>query len=476
MKNINRQKILIFTLLFIFIFKLFVALSFNNSDWEPDSFMHFLELRTIFADFPNNLHLGLGVWTKPLYAYPFGFLVQIFNVKDLLFIQIINILISLLISFIVYKIVLKLSGSFKISLLSIVLTSFSLTLFKSSLSTLTDQIFGLMLILNLYFLLNKKYKLASLFVGLSVIGRIEGLFFVAIYNIYLILELLGQANIQRSTQLKKLLFNWVITIVPVFIWNLLGTVTYNIPLFIINGGYPSTAGMYGYGGFLAYPHMFISQEFVITVLFILTSLIFLKRIKEIRNIWFIMFIWITFSLFFILQSALWKLGIFGSAGLMRYFVGVIPFMVIIGAFGVYKLKNEFKLQGFFKKGWSELVVVLGITLLHFGLLIMHLSGIGFIRQFPSEHTDFKVAGEWIKDNVSEDVFLYSDRPETIYYSNRNLTNSAIHFEGNYQKGVPGVYVWSKEWGKDVFGLNPDDFKEEDVIFKIDQSLYVIQVD
>lgn len=467
LQNLDKKWILIFSLVAIFLFKVFIATRFNNSDWEPDSFMHFLELKTVFTDFPNNLSMGLGVWTKPLYAYPLGFLVQIFNIKDLFFVEIINILISLLISFIVFKIVYKLTVNFKIALFSIFLCAFSLTLFKSSVSTLTDQIFGLMLILNLYLALQKRYKLASLFVGLSVIGRIEGLFFVGIYNLWLILELTKDNS--RNEVIKKLLINWVITLIPVFIWNFLGAINSGLPLFVIQGGYPSKPGVYGYGGYFSYPRMFLIQDLIVTLLFSGATLVLARKFKEIRSNWFLFLVWGSFTGFFLVEAILWKLGIFGSAGLMRYFVGVIPYMIIVSGFGIYKVLSRFD-------NLKQKLILSAFIILQFGLLIMHLSGIGFTKSFPAENNDFKLAGEWIKQNISEDEFMYSDRPEAIYYSGRNLTNSANRFGEEFDGRNPGVYVWSKEWGKDVYGFDPDDFKDENVIFNFDDRIIIIRID
>lgn len=151
-KEVNENKIALLLLLLMFLIKLIFILSLNNTDWEPDSYMHFLELNTIYKDFPNNLSLGLGVWTKPLYAYLFGIPVTILNTNSFLIVQVINLIIFSLISYFVYKLVLKFVNNRLIGLLSIILSTLSLTLFKSSTSSLTEPIFTLTLVLGFYFL------------------------------------------------------------------------------------------------------------------------------------------------------------------------------------------------------------------------------------------------------------------------------------------------------------------------------------
>ena len=107
---------------------------------------------------------------------------------------------------------------------------------------------------------------------------------------------------------------------------------------------------------------------------------------------------------------------------------------------------------------------------------MHFSGIVFQKDFVEDNSDFKIAGEWIKNNVPDSEFVYADRPEVLYYAGRNLTNSANIFEPQWSDHMKGVYVWSKDWGHDVYKLTTDDFKDKNVIYKVGESVYVIEVD
>ncbi len=458
--KIDKKKLLILILCFIFIIKIVTAISFNNSDWEPDSFMHFLELRTVFSNFPNNLILGLGVWTKPLYAYTFGLLVQLFNIKDILFVQIFNICISLLISFIVYKIVLKLFGNFKVALLSIIFSSFGLTLFISSTSALTDQLFSLMLVLSAYFALNKKYLLGSLFVGLSVLGRIEGLYFVVIYDLWMLFE---QRNLSPKISLQ-----WLTSVIPVFIWNLLGFLNTGLILYIFQAGYPAERGVYGYGSILSYPKQFALGEFIIGSLFILGTIYFLRKKPENRFYYrFLMYIWVLFSGFLIIEAILWKFGMLGSAGLMRYFVGVLPFMIIVSSYGVIWMVSKTNFRN---------LLLISLFAAQIIFLYLHLGGVIFQKSWVEDNSDFKIAGEWINQNVPTDEFLYADRPETIYYSERNLDSAMLSFEPQWSRGDKGIYVWSKDWGESLYNLYPEDFKNSNVPYKIDERVYLIQID
>ena len=97
----NKRNILIAVLLSIFIIKVLTIISFNNTDWEPDSYMHFLQAKTVWLNFPSNLPIGLSVWAKPLFIYPMGLIINLLNQNTFFVVQLINTLIFLLISYLV---------------------------------------------------------------------------------------------------------------------------------------------------------------------------------------------------------------------------------------------------------------------------------------------------------------------------------------------------------------------------------------
>lgn len=433
-KEIRDNKLAIFFLALLAIVKLLTILAFNNSDWEPDSYMHFLELRTVYSSIPEHLNIGIGVWSKPLYSYLLGVPVSIFNSNTFFIVQAFNLLIFSFISYLIYKLVLIFTQNKKLGLLALVLSALSLTLFKSSTSALTEPIFTLTLILGFYSIIKQKTYLASFFISLSVLGRIEGLFFIGIYFLWLVLKLKN----------RKLIYHFLLLAIPGLIWNFLGFLQTGYPLYIFDNGYPSVPGAYGYGQIYSFGWQFLTKELVVSLLFGLGLLVFIKNFKKIERKLELSLLLLWTVLFFIAQSILWWKGLFGSAGLMRYFVSTIPFMILFAAIvlNYWNIRHKFKILS---------------TFLVLQVIILSIFVLGIIpsrKEFPIQEKEFPIqedelikAGQWLNSNMKNEDYLGSDRPEVIYYAQRDLSNSTIFYKEDLLSKKVGYYVWTRSWGE-----------------------------
>jgi Gpi18-like mannosyltransferase len=449
MKKFKENLPIILILLF-FVLKLGLLSTFSNTEWEPDSYQHVNELRTVYDNFPNNLEIGIGVWTKPLYAYTYGIPVELIGGDNsFIVVEVINLLIFCLISYLVYKVIVKLYKRPDLGIFSIVLTQLSFTLFKSSISALTEPIFLLMLVLCLYFSIEKKYKLASLFVGLSVLARIEGLFFVGIYCLFLILEY--KASIKQKPTQIKLVINWIIAGLPVFAWNFIGFLMTGHLNFIFYKGYTEANQVYGTGSLFYYPAKFLKFEGLISLLLLINLLYLIRYYKKVKisNIQILLYAW---SIGFIItQIITWKFGILGSAGLMRYFVSVLPFMIILSIDIFSRIKIP-------KQNLVMLVIICLQGILTFSIFSGQLF---YDRQWIDEIqsiSTYKETGEYIQNNLTENDFLGADRPEIIYYSNRTLENSTIFYKEELLEGKDGLYIWTSSWGEAVSGISQSEIE------------------
>ncbi len=457
----NKTKFVLLLIVVVFLVKLVTLFTFNNTEWEPDSYMHFLELRSIFADFPQNLILGLNVWSKPLYIYPLGLIVQIFNIKDFFLIEIINTLIFILISWLVYKIVLNVYKNFAVAVVALILSSFSLTLFKSSVSVLTEPIFTLTLVGSFYFLTKKKFTLASLFIGLSVLARIEGLFFIAIY--------LGYILYAYKLTAKQIVKNTLYSFLPFIIWDLLGFFITGDILYFRTFFQSYSAGNYGNGTLFDYPKLFLTKEFILSTCFIIAVFFLGKYKHKLVNKKLITYSFVLFTGFVTVQAVLWSRGAFGTAGLMRYFVSVIPFLIIFICSIFVIIRSLFSPRIFI----LSLVIV---SALQTALLGMYLTGtIVNTKEFPKVESYFVESGEWLKDNYTEETFIAADRPEILYYSQRNLLNSKIYFSDDYALRTPGIYVWT-EWSPITNKITKEDIDSNASLIKeFDNKVFVYEI-
>ena len=457
----NKNKIVIALLLTVFVIKVITLISFNNIEWEPDSYMHFLELESIYANFPQNLSLGLNVWSKPLYIYPLGLITYLFNLKTFFVIELVNIIIFLLIAFIVYKISLNIYKNYTVALTALLLTSLSLTLFKSSLSVLTEPIFTLMLVTSFYFLTKKKFSLASLFIGLSVLARIEGLFFIGLYIIYT--WYFYKLNIRTAVK------NILLSAIPFLVWNFLGFLNTGDILYFRTFFQSYSAGNYGVGTLLDYPKMFITKEFVLSLMFLVALVLVTKYRNKLQNKKLILYSLLTFVGFVAVQAILWSRGAFGTAGLMRYFISVIPFLIlfVVSIFPI--IKSVFNKRLFL----LSLVTTIGAQIL---LLFFYLTGtIVSTQEVPKVESYFIETGMWLKDNYSQDVFIAADRPEILYYAQRNLVNSKVYFSNAYALKTPGIYVWT-EWSPLTNKITKEDIDSNaELINQFEGKVFVYEI-
>jgi hypothetical protein len=456
----NKTKTILILLVLIALFKVFFVLSFNDSDYEPDSFMHFLQLRTIFQDIPKFIPVGIEVWAKPLYSYPLSLLVMLFNIQYIIAINLVNILIFFIIGFLVYKIIDRLFDNIYLDILAVILVSFTLTAFKSSTSALTEPIFTLCLVAGYYFVMEKKYILSSLFFGLSILGRIEGLFFIGIYLLWLSVILFKDK--------KELIKHYFIALLPAFIWNFLGILYTGRLIYLFDRGYPTTPGIYGFGGWSHFPKSLLIQDTVVILLYLVGSFVLFKFLKKLNNYKELLLAWFITTGFTLSQIILWKLGQFGSAGLMRYLVSCMPFFVVIAILGFKYLKDNFR-------DYKKLFYI-GATLGVIGITLIHTLGIiPNRRDYPIHEDTLIKTGEWVKLNRPNSK-LAVHRPEVIYYARRDLRTVSIDYIGDLDNHRKGIYIWTIDWGEVFTGYNLEEMKQKaTLVQEFDNWAYIFEI-
>ncbi len=448
----NKNLIIILVIAVIFITKIFFLTKLNGLGWEADEYMHFLEAKTLFTNFPNNLNIGLGVWSKPGYIYIYGLLITVFNISSLLNAQIITICIGLLTSWLILKILAELKCSFKVQLLGLILANFSFLMFRGSLSIMTEPIFALFLTAGIYFVLKKKLSLGSLAYGLLPLIRIEGLFFIVIMTIHLI----------RTKKYAKILY----LITPTIIWNFLGFLMTGRFFYIFNNGYPIEPGKYGHGGYPYYFEGFMKIDPIIFILFAISAVYIFKYFKA--KEWLKFRIIFAFLLFLFLQVILWKFGLFATAGLMRYFVTVLPLAIL--SIAIF-LEHIFKTSKDRLENYLIIFVICGVQIFFTVLLFMR-GGLVFNQQVRSSiEPGIIEAGEWVNKYVEYSTKIYSDVPEVIYFAGRDLNNSTI-FGGDaaYAKNESAVYVFKKSTSRENSFF--DNLKGSEVV-NFSDNVYVV---
>jgi hypothetical protein len=450
--NLINKNIVFLVLLFTLFTKLLILLYNDGLDFEPDSYTHFLQIAAVFQDFPNNLQIGLTTWAKPMYVYPFGLLANIFGLNNFLFIQILNIFIFIVISLLIYRSVLLIYGNRYLALVSLFLVNFSFILFKSSVSALTEPIFALLLVLGFFYTVKRYYLMSGLVFGLAVLARIEGLLFLGLFIFWTLLEL-KICKYFNKVNLIKFLKIVLVSLIPVFVWNFFGFLDSGEVLYIFKGGYMDAAGVYGYGGWLDYPLRFLIYDGLIFILFFFGLYLIFKSKVNIYYKSHLILASLFVVIFLLSQILFWRLGIFGSAGLMRYMVSIIPFMIIVGISFWYYLLSTFAFNVIYKKTFF----IVFIFLAQFFICFVNIFGFGPIdsKWMPDrkEQEVYKIAGNWIKENIAENEISGICRYEVAYFA--DISINSIKFVDlcryNFLSKKPGYYYWNKNW-EGVFGL------------------------
>jgi len=401
--------------------KFVVATFFGDKDFEPDSYMHFLQAKTIFVNFPQNIGVGLDVWAKPLYALTHGAWLLLFNEPSLIHAKVLNIILFGAAGFLVYLIARKLGLKFEWALFTALASNLGFITLRSSLSVLTEPLFTVIFLAAILFYIRGSRVISAILIGLSVLCRFEALLFVGIWGLFELWKIYQQRQLKPKNIVVILLL-----LLPTIIWNIVGYLQSGRPAYLFTNGYPTTAGIYGFGHPLFYVEGLVVQEGMLMALLIASAVIALNRFRAKSLLTPYGFLAINAITFLVVQSVLYTFGMFGTAGILRYFILIIPVFWLLAAPVLQTLSEKVDLKP--KLELLLILVFLGCYAL--GSLSILRSGGGYkgLENKPSVSTEFKniwnePALQAINKNTGNHVI--TNRPEIIYYSGRDLTKAKI---------------------------------------------------
>ncbi len=439
---ISKNRLFFFLLLMLTLLKLAVIRRIGNKSWEPDDYWHVLHANTLFVEFPKYFQLGIDIWAKPLYTYFFGFVSVLARNGSLFVYQATNAVLWAVVCSIVYYLVKKITNNTLFSLLSGLLTGVGFIAFRSSITALTEPIFTVVLLLNLYYLYKEKYVWATFWISLLPLGRMEGFLFLGLHNLYL-LFLAGRKKIS----FKKLLVLWIASVVPTLIWNFIGYRITGDPLYLAQRGYPKTPGLYGYGHIRHFVQGFWDQDTFTLIYFAIGSLFCVSYFPKVHRVVKLALVYT--SMLFIFDTYLWHKGLFGTAGLMRYMVPIVPLMCIIGGVGFNFVHDAYRDLKTDKKRNQLFVamILIGVQLLLTLQLIHNKQPYKNLWNYPNVPNEEIQAGEWIKgQNVTCKVVSW--QPDVLYYAGLDMSKGTVYFDSMLETDpFDEIIVVNKEWLK-----------------------------
>ena len=327
-----------------------------------------------------------------------------------------------------YKIVRKLK--IENDWLVLFILSFSPLYYVLTYSALTEPLFAAILALSIYLMIESKLKWALILISFLPFVRSEGLILIAVFVFYLF----------QIEEIKKT------------IYLLLGSVVYSIAGYFVYHDflwvftkipYATIEHVYGSGSIFHFAQQLfyiigapICALFVVGLLSLLVNFFQKKIHPEIHYI-----ILAGFISFFIAHTLFWYLGIFGSMGLQRVFIAVMPLIGIIALEGFNFIFHFIQVNRMAKNLIKTLIIL-------------------YLVIFP--FTNNPAAINWEKDmRLSEELKLAQKTSKFII--DKNLNNQRIIFNHHYFFSLLNI---DKYEGHHYYGLcqeNYQDLKPNDVI-------------
>ena len=285
---------------------------FDGTGDTGDSVSHYL-----FAKYaPKHPALYFDHWAKPVFvllASPFaqfGFIgMKIFNSCV--------VLLTILTTHNIAK-TLKFRNAIIVSFILICTPLY----FTLTFSGLTEPLFALVVSISILLLLKDKYVAASILISFLPFIRSEGLIFIGIFAIYFAFK----------CKWKMLPF----LVVGHLIYSFLGYFIHHDLLWVIREiPYAHLDSIYGNGTLFHFSEkLFYLLGLPIYFLFVVGLIaIYWDAIKKKSNLNEQVLLALGFLTFFIAHSLFWFLGIFGSMGLLRVFICVMPIIALVALKG-----------------------------------------------------------------------------------------------------------------------------------------------
>jgi ABC-type cobalt transport system substrate-binding protein len=422
---------LIFLLAVSFVF--FAVLSFlSEGSWGgADNVVHYRIAHYAFK-YP---HLFLDLWGKPLFTILSSPLAQL----GYHYMRLFNVIVAILTAFLSVKIldILKLKDTY----LAIPSILFSPIYFVLVPTAMTELLFGLIIILAIYFFFKENFVLSSVAISFLPFARNEGFILIPIFFLAFLLK-------KKYRVLPFLVTGFVF-------FSLLGWKHFGSFFWILeNNPYTGAASLYGSGSLLHFvdrsPQVF---GIPLVVLFIV-GLFFATRnfIKDrlcLRYTFFFYLLVVGSALtYFAAHSYVWWKGMGGSLGLTRVMAGIVPLFALTAVYGI----NQIPVKADIRRIISIIAIVV-IVYIPFQKYQIPFQ-IDATEKLVKETSSWLLDHEWISDRL---IFYYD--PVFCHYLkldpfDQERTREQIHNREKPEESVPvgAIVIWDGHFGPNEGGM------------------------
>lgn len=334
-------------------------------------------------------HLLLDLWGKPLFTLfsaPFAYF-------GFFWARMFNILAGLAAAWLAYLTMSRLG--YRNAYIVIIFVVFAPMYFMLQMTSLTETLFSLVLVLSVYLYFTDRFLLSAIVLSFLPLARNEGIIIIPIFALAYLLH-------------RKY---WAIPLLSIgfIVYSFAGMRYYHDFLYLIHlSPYPVNSAFYGSGSLL---HFVINTKFLSGLplaSLMLTGILALgwkalkssgaERRKVLEIFWII---FVPYAMYFIFHSVLWWQGLGGSLGLTRVIAAVLPLAGMISFIGYNAIS---KFLSFSRV--AEIIFMLAIVF----IIIRTTFTVNSIPVYPDDTEKvLQETADWVKmENKSGKIIYYYD--------------------------------------------------------------------
>lgn len=436
-KDLKQQHLVAFFLSLCFVVFVFIAAKTNSSFGGADNFVHYRISRYAFS-YP---YLFFDHWGKPF----FTILSAPFAQLGYLGLETFNILCGILSGWFAFKTAEKLG--LKFSWLAPVILFGAPMYFFSMFSAMTEPLFGLLLVVSIYYFIAEKYWVSAIILSFIPFARTEGIIFFPLFIFALLL-------LRQWKILPLLLVGFVII-------SLAGATYYEGDWlwFVHKNPYTGARDLYGSGTFW---HFFNESKFIFgypIIILTLTGIAFalfglFLNTKLVYRVNVLLILSCTIG-YFMAHTVVWWLGMNGSAGLVRVIISIVPLVAIIALFAI-EIIPEMK--------WLKVTLLFGVL---FFVVKEPIQQKLFKLELGVEEKVFKKATDYLIENkLDKNYVVYYNSVITFFLDKDPFDNSMsrekVYNIENPSDGFPdhAIIIWDSHLGPNEGGLPLENLRKD----------------
>lgn len=323
-------------------------------------------------------------------------------------------------------------------------------------SGLTEPLFALTLMSGIYFITGGRNSIAALLISLLPLARTEGFFLAPLFGLFFLVrrEYVAMCLLAGGTLLYSTLGAFFVH--HDFLW-------------LLHGNPYTGEADYGHG---TLTHFIDKNEFIMgwaMTLFSalgLATLFFRKRFTPAHSIAEIILVFGSFIVFFVMHSVFWWKGLFGSYGLIRVMVCIVPCIALVSLRGVQLATRAYERNT--KAVVATLIVTIGLTAFN------TFNHYGFILHKGRQQDYCQTAADAIAQRDQGNRTIYFGHPCVRFFLNRDPfdPSESRQLSDLFSVQVPGAYVvWDSHFGPVQYNMNEAQLLAEPSVTELERMDY-----